>query len=661
MSHLPDNIIEKIENFPTIKLAPFKRPAISPSLVGPSRYTNVPRSFPPDCLTRDNDKIMVSARSVSTYPVKSGMVLADPICDCFFYRDFENRTIVGLFDGCSTGNRTKDASDTGCFAFMEYLTESLVKCKDLKSLGQIVIKGFYKAHEEIIKANNSENTTESGSCFASVGVISQLKSEKSAQRWAMVCGVLGNVKVFHVPKNLKIRDVTRDPGKPLKEFITFPQALGRLGGSNTKEPDMKGFRIICIPCSPEDQFLFASQGLWANHIPEVKGKLPSDFSIDCDTWESTAFTQIESVFLDSIVQGWKDTSTTISPSSVVGKLLDYSFEITETRRLDFKSLSSPNSNFEKWPGIVDHTTALVLKVAPHMKQIFTPKPLPTRASSQKIIRADMAAKPVAKLIETEWILDKCLQQMMNHFYLHLRFDPGLSRAEALRLAQNEIKEIYPNPSYRFGENFLPNEDTLSSPNIKMQFWKQQSQTIHLHEDFDDCASSVTGDDDYDDSSTVAPTIDEDMSVDGNSEEDQEKSTISSIPESSSLETENTLLDISTHSLSSPVIHETHDSSPTPSTPSTPSIPSSLASDYSSLSLSPSSPVISTTTTTTTFQPGKTPQIIPSSASTPTTKKKKAHTRTPSVDADVAAEIRKKKGTTKEKDKKTRLSSLFGLN
>lgn len=81
-------------------------------------------------------------------------------------------------------------------------------------------------------------------------------------------------------------------------------------------------------------------------------------------------------------------------------------------------------------------------------------------------------KPVVKpLIQTEWVLDKTLQQLLNHYYEHLKQDQSCTRAQALRKAQLEIQEMYPEPSYRFGENFLPNEDLLSTPFIKMHFWK----------------------------------------------------------------------------------------------------------------------------------------------------------------------------------------------
>lgn len=61
---------------------------------------------PPDDESEQAYRDFVSAKSVSTYPMKNPATKereGDPICDQYFLTHYENRTIFAIADGCNWG------------------------------------------------------------------------------------------------------------------------------------------------------------------------------------------------------------------------------------------------------------------------------------------------------------------------------------------------------------------------------------------------------------------------------------------------------------------------------------------------------------------------------------------------------------------------------
>lgn len=69
--------------------------------------------------------------------------VADPVCDVFNVKLYENRGIIALADGCSWGHRPREAALKASAAFMNYVDAHHNEMKDIRGGKRVLIGSSY--------------------------------------------------------------------------------------------------------------------------------------------------------------------------------------------------------------------------------------------------------------------------------------------------------------------------------------------------------------------------------------------------------------------------------------------------------------------------------------------------------------------------------------
>eukprot|EP00010_Vexillifera_abyssalis_P008882 CAMPEP_0201544274 /NCGR_PEP_ID=MMETSP0173_2-20130828/874_1 /ASSEMBLY_ACC=CAM_ASM_000268 /TAXON_ID=218659 /ORGANISM="Vexillifera sp., Strain DIVA3 564/2" /LENGTH=520 /DNA_ID=CAMNT_0047952335 /DNA_START=33 /DNA_END=1595 /DNA_ORIENTATION=- len=235
--------------------------------------------------------------------------------------------------------------------------------------------------------------------------------------WAFICCSVGDCKAFaySVSKN-KVHDITfgnrfnvndaTDPGGRLGPYLA------------DGEPDLRNLRLYYVPCKPGDQIVITSDGVYDNLDPQTLGLLPSDLDSNGETWAKDANekeVRLKNDFAEQFLLGntfsqgsydYQDLeqrfykpdggddgaaassssskkttkktrknkqpaassskATPITPDQVTDALIAHCCKVTQHSRDWLKQ--NPRKrlplDFTKFPGKMDHTTALSFSVLP---------------------------------------------------------------------------------------------------------------------------------------------------------------------------------------------------------------------------------------------------------------------------------------------------------
>ena len=185
------------------------------------------------------------------------------------------------------------------------------------------------------------------------------------QKWAFVYGNVGDCKIFlYSWKHRTICDITytsRDGS------MNASDCGGRLGPYKRGGlPDIRNFVVSSFTARTNDLILVVSDGVHDNLDPQYLGLTPRDLHINEDDWDEVeprvankAKCEYREKKLLELIE-----STSREPEDICNMLAEYSTKTTDAGRRfmeDNPSLELPE-DFAKYPGKMDHTTSIVLKV-----------------------------------------------------------------------------------------------------------------------------------------------------------------------------------------------------------------------------------------------------------------------------------------------------------
>jgi len=332
------------------------------------------------------------AKQTSTYPLlPDGQTRdGDPIADKFFVQLMQNRGLLAIADGCNWGPRSMNAARNAITAFKEYFVQPRTKkpprhekIKDLHDAGHMLLRSFHRSHTKILSAT-IEDIWEAGTTTLIGCLLLELDVTDTKGQFGLLCASVGDCKAFlYQRKADKVIDITagnrlhvkdkRDPGGRLGPYLT--------GGT----PDLRNLTLYFVRCHPGDLIIAMSDGVHDNMDPEQLGLKPNTLPVkykkkdlkEVKEWTVLARGEIEEVkncyreqFLHSLVREGNDT-----PKKITDKLIEHCCKTTKSSR-EFmeKNPNTPQpSDYEKFPGKMDHTTCISFNVPDGSNDKSVPK------------------------------------------------------------------------------------------------------------------------------------------------------------------------------------------------------------------------------------------------------------------------------------------------
>lgn len=200
---------------------------------------------------------VIAAKSVSNYPIIDGIRQGDPIADRFQVVYFPNLCIFALADGCGWGSAAQDAASRAVSSFTQYMTDLIPELTSSQRCGRYLLRAFASAHNAIL--TSTEDPEFAGSTTMLGGLALPLEDKS---QWITIFASLGDCKGFHWScKTGEIKDLTPGSRQTLAD-VRDPG--GRLGPSQTLNPDLRNLQLHCVTCFEDDILSFVSDGIHDN-------------------------------------------------------------------------------------------------------------------------------------------------------------------------------------------------------------------------------------------------------------------------------------------------------------------------------------------------------------------------------------------------------------
>eukprot|EP00012_Vannella_robusta_P010305 CAMPEP_0206206828 /NCGR_PEP_ID=MMETSP0166-20121206/15219_1 /ASSEMBLY_ACC=CAM_ASM_000260 /TAXON_ID=95228 /ORGANISM="Vannella robusta, Strain DIVA3 518/3/11/1/6" /LENGTH=716 /DNA_ID=CAMNT_0053627455 /DNA_START=955 /DNA_END=3105 /DNA_ORIENTATION=+ len=315
-------------------------------------------------------------RTISTYPFLPGHTKREgsPICDTFQYRLYSNRAILAVTDGCNWGIRPKMASRIANKTFVEYMEDHQGSIHTVREAGHLLLRATSHAHTAI-KEQAKEMNMECGSTTLFGGILLELSERvtfdefEEDTNWVFVCVNVGDCKAFCIRN--EEREVIEISIGNRTSSTDASDPGGRLGANG--KPDLRNLELFCFPCRENDILIVCSDGVFDNLDPQPQGILPRDLGINVDDWEDEKldprvtellFSKFRLQFLKTLLFEDDPHSKRLSTRYIVQKLLYNSLITTRSSRKYMRENPGQRlpSNYEMYPGKMDHTTALAVTV-----------------------------------------------------------------------------------------------------------------------------------------------------------------------------------------------------------------------------------------------------------------------------------------------------------
>lgn len=337
--------------------------------------------------TESNFEDVVAACVSSTYPHFPDRPTreADPVCDAYNLKVYENKSIISLADGCAWGTRSQEAAIRACNAFINYMDSHINDIQDTRDAGHFLLRAFDKASREIIAGKDI--IWDAGTTTLLGGIVLKLVDDK----WCFLCANVGDCKAFLYSKSTnQIHDITAGNRSNVTDAS---DPGGRLGPwLQDGSPDLRNLKLYYSACEPGDIIFVVSDGVHDNLDPQQLGKLPSEFNIKCNTWQEAEkkypleTSDAKNKFRVKILQEkFKEITDyqTLQPKLITHKLMDHCREITNVSRqymIDNPNKRLPN-DYSLYPGKMDHSSILSIRVG-----FLAPKSSEDRDQNNEVIK-----------------------------------------------------------------------------------------------------------------------------------------------------------------------------------------------------------------------------------------------------------------------------------
>jgi len=315
----------------------------------------------------------VHGSSISTYPhyPHSKKREGDPICDSFCIHAYENCVIVCIADGCNWGERPREASNRCKDIFVQHLENNLGNVKRLNDLGPLLVSCLDSAHQAIIV--DKPDIWMAGTSTVLGGVCLQISDSGAETGWMFVGVTIGDCKTFlWSQKTQVVKDLTQ--GNRMN--ITDPRDPGGRIGPYVKggEADLRNLMVFHVPVEENDILFFLSDGVHDNLDPQTLGKSPKEFGFDGDNWEEVDLvegTKVKTKYMCDLLKDFIIENGHIStPKLITKKIVKYCMDLTAASReyMEQNPFLALAHDYDKYPGKMDHTTCVALKVGMFNKE-----------------------------------------------------------------------------------------------------------------------------------------------------------------------------------------------------------------------------------------------------------------------------------------------------
>eukprot|EP01127_Copromyxa_protea_P002954 TRINITY_DN12865_c0_g1_i1.p1 TRINITY_DN12865_c0_g1~~TRINITY_DN12865_c0_g1_i1.p1 ORF type:complete len:1760 (-),score=273.24 TRINITY_DN12865_c0_g1_i1:1-5280(-) len=351
------------EGVPTVKILPLRLKSNPLDYFAPEELaTGVHVNFGPH----------ISASTTSTYPVPS--LGSEVLCDAFKLRLYGNRVLFALADGCNWGLKPRAAAHKASNVFVDWMTSVQSKILDTSSIKHYLLLGFEKAHEAIIEGLSETDLWGCGTTTLLGGMFVESDPGAEEQEMLFVCASVGDCKAFHwCEQSGIVTDVTygnrcgatdaRDCGGRLGPYL------------NGGQPDLRNLRSFFKSCKPGDLVIAVSDGVHDNLDPQHMGLQPADLKhlmpIDdnVNDWEDLKpddQEKLKSLYSCNLLSQLITDSNSDQPADIVSRLIQHAVQLTSNSRDYMEKNPTLNEpmDYTKFPGKMDHTTALVFKPVP---------------------------------------------------------------------------------------------------------------------------------------------------------------------------------------------------------------------------------------------------------------------------------------------------------
>ncbi|KAH3762246.1 cyclophilin B [Pelomyxa schiedti] len=309
---------------------------------------------------------MLCGRSVSTYPIvpvgSSGLKARDgePNADSFSAILYENRALIAIADGCNWGEKSQKAARNAIEGVMEYIPGRTESVTDLREIGRRLLRAICEANTKIL--SNATHMWDAGTTTLLLCFMIPLADTSD---WGAVIASVGDCKAFHWNfATHEVLDITsgnrcvdlRDPGGRLGPYV------------GQGSPDLRNLQLYYHVCKPGDVVMLVTDGIYDNFDPVQLGNTPRDMGIDANAWPQVPKPVVETTkkaFLAKFINDLYSTHP-VTPASMVNVAVDHAI-VTTTPTRDFMEANPGQkqpSDYKKYPGKMDHTTAVAYRVGP---------------------------------------------------------------------------------------------------------------------------------------------------------------------------------------------------------------------------------------------------------------------------------------------------------
>eukprot|EP01112_Ceratiomyxa_fruticulosa_P016243 TRINITY_DN4877_c0_g1_i2.p1 TRINITY_DN4877_c0_g1~~TRINITY_DN4877_c0_g1_i2.p1 ORF type:complete len:582 (+),score=124.48 TRINITY_DN4877_c0_g1_i2:1929-3674(+) len=311
-------------------------------------------------------------QSISTYPHIPGNAQRDgtPICDRYSIQLYENRIVACIADGCSWGEKPREAARTATQAFVNYINARHSMIVDVKKAGAVLLAAFGQAHSAIMEGKGA--VWEAGTTTLLGGLLLEINkgADKFTPQWVFVCASVGDCKAF-IYAGGEISDITSGN----RQNVTDARDCGGRLGPHLDEgkPDLRNLNLFCTSCDEGDLIFMVTDGIHDNFDPQHLGKLPQDMPKEFNLCQGKEGVQWEDVdagkaiasknayttqFVEKLLDGVEN------PKEISNRLIEHCVQVTKKSRDYMESNNGKRipDNYVDYPGKMDHTTVLAFKV-----------------------------------------------------------------------------------------------------------------------------------------------------------------------------------------------------------------------------------------------------------------------------------------------------------
>jgi len=357
--------------------------------------------------------------ATSTYPFMEykNSRDGDPICDQFRAMLAPRNTIVAMADGCNWGNAPAEAARRATKGFIDLIHRERERITDTNRLCNLFLSGLCAAHNAIIKGDDPDRLI--GTTTLMGGMVLQLVGDEqetpavvpdeeddndddtpvvvsaeqlaaatppaAARHWAFVLASVGDCKAFQFrTKTREIIELT--PNSRNENACDATDCGGRLGPYIDGGPDLRNIGVFVSRCDEDDIVFICSDGVHDNFDPQHFGLSPREFGIDAEQWQDGEPEQVNAVKAKyrsaRMLELLGDADVT--PELITTRFINFCIDTTRSSQEFMQQNLGKKlpSDYTRFPGKMDHTTLIALRVREVSEQDISDARSPTNIDEQ---------------------------------------------------------------------------------------------------------------------------------------------------------------------------------------------------------------------------------------------------------------------------------------